>query len=294
MLEVDRIVKYYKKTKGVEGLSFKLKPKKALGIIGNNGSGKTTTFRVLLGLLKADSGTITFNSKPLSMHPISLFGYLPEERSLYKELTVYDQVMLLGRLKKMSDDLISKRLNDFLIVLKISDYKYTKISKLSKGNQQKVQILCAIIHDPSILILDEPLSGLDIINVQLLKNLIINQKNKGKYILLSSHQFDHIQEFCDDIIILKAGSVQFSGSVDDLIRMSKYHYLTLDKDIATKYLTSQHIVDTKRIGKLIRLKIEGKHNRDAIFKEVIENEDVHNISISDASIEEVVRERQLI
>lgn len=114
MFEIDNIVKYYKKTKGVENLSFNLKSGKALGIIGINGSGKTTTFRVLLGLLKADSGTILFKSKPLSQHPISLFGYLPEERSLYKDLRVFDQVIFLGRLKKMSDELIIERLDKYL------------------------------------------------------------------------------------------------------------------------------------------------------------------------------------
>lgn len=294
MLEVNNITKYYKKNKGVENLSFKLKSGKALGIIGINGSGKTTTFRVLLGLLKMDSGKITFKSKPLSQQPISLFGYLPEERSLYKELTVYDQVIFLGRLKKLSDDVIVERLEKYLILLNIANYKYTKINKLSKGNQQKVQILCALIHNPSVLILDEPLSGLDVINVKLLKKLIEDLKNQGKYILLSSHQFEHIEQFCDELIILKSGNVQYAGTISNLISMSKYHYLVVDKYIGEKYLSNKCIIDSKIKGKLMVFTIEDIIDRDNLFHEIIKNEKVSNISIKQASIETVVKELQLI
>lgn len=294
MLEANNITKYYKKTKGVENLSFKLKSGKALGIIGINGSGKSTTFRVLLGLLKADSGEVTFKHKPLSKHPISLFGYLPEDRSLYKELTVFDQAMFLGRLKKLKDELVINRLDKYLTLLNIAEYKYTKINKLSKGNQQKVQILCALIHDPSILILDEPLSGLDIINVKLLKKLINDLKNQGKYILLSSHQFEHIEQFCDDLIVLKEGNVQYAGKVSDLISMSKHHYLIVDKHIGLKYLSNTYIVDSKIYGKLIHFTVNDIIKRDQLFKEIIEREEVSNISIQEASIETVVKELQLI
>ncbi len=294
MLEAKNIVKYYKKVKAVENLSFKLNSGKALGLIGINGSGKTTTFRVLLGLLKADSGNITFKSKPISDYPISLFGYLPEERSLYKELTVFDQIMFLGRLKQMDDQLIIQRMEDYLISLNIAEYKYTQINKLSKGNQQKVQILCSIIHDPSIIILDEPLSGLDIINVDLLTKLINDLKHAGKYILLSSHQFEHIEQFCDSLIILKKGKVVYSGNIEELISKSKYHYLLVDKDIGSKYLSNQSIVDYQIIGKLIRFKIDSLSSRNSLFHKILKNEEVKNLAIEEANIETIVKEQQLI
>lgn len=294
MLEANNIVKYYKKVKAVENLSFKLNSGKALGLIGINGSGKTTTFRVLLGLLKADSGSITFKSKPISNYPISLFGYLPEERSLYKELTVFDQIMFLGRLKQMDDQLIIQRMDDYLINLNIAEYKYTQINKLSKGNQQKVQILCSIVHDPSIIILDEPLSGLDIINVDLLTKLINDLKHAGKYILLSSHQFEHIEQFCDSLIILKKGEVVYSGNIEELISRSKYHYLLVDKDIGCKYLLNPYIVDYQIIGKLIRFKIESLSSRNSLFHKILKNEEVKNLAIEEASIETIVKEQQLI
>ena len=294
MLNIEGITKYYKKTKGVENLSFKLDSGKALGIIGINGSGKTTTFRVLLGLLKPDRGRMIFNNKEISKHPATLLGYLPEERSLYRDLTLIEHVLFLGKLKKVSEEDIIKRLDKLLVELQISKYKYTKISKLSKGNQQKIQIICAIIHNPEIIILDEPLSGLDIINVELLKRLINKLKCDGKYVLLSSHQFEHIEEFCDDLIILKNGNVQYYGSVADLINMSKHHYLIVDKDIGIKYLDNDIIVDSKVSGNEIMLQFENKEFLNNIFSQILEKEDYKNISIKQATIEMVVKENSLI
>ena len=294
MLVVNEITKYYKKTKGVENLSFKLKSGKALGIIGINGSGKTTTFRVLLGLLKADNGSMTFKGEELKKHPINLLGYLPEERSLYKDLTVFDHIMFLGRLKKIEESVIIERLETYLKTLKISKYKYAKINQLSKGNQQKIQIICALIGDPQVVILDEPLSGLDIINVQLLKRLINDLKARGKYILLSSHQFEHIEEFCDELIILKAGNVQYYGSVKNLISLSKYYYLTVDLKVGLKYIEEEAVVESKISGKLIQLIINDKNSLEHIFNKIIKEEQVDNIAISQASIESVIREHKLI
>ncbi len=294
MLIVSEITKYYKKTKGIENLSFSLTSGKALGIIGINGSGKTTTFRVLLGLLKADHGTMTFKEKDLKDQPINLLGYLPEERSLYKDLTVYDHIMFLGKLKNIEESVIIERLETYLITLKISRYKYARIGQLSKGNQQKIQIICALIHEPQIIILDEPLSGLDIINVELLKKLINDLKAKGKYILLSSHQFEHIEEFCDELIILKDGNVKYYGSIEHLISLSKYYYLTVDKVIGLKYVDNEAIVDSKISGKLIQLIVNNKESLDIIFNQIIKKEQVLNISIQQASIESVVKEHTLI
>lgn len=294
MLEVSNLKKYYKDIKGIEGLSFNLEAGKGLGIIGINGSGKTTTFRILLGLLNKDYGIITFKKKDIRDYPINLLGYLPEERSLYKDLTVFQQVMFLGRLKNLDDTTIDKRLNELLLELNIPKYKYSKINKLSKGNQQKVQLICTLIHDPQIIILDEPLSGLDIINVSLLKKIIEKLKNKGKYILLSSHQFEHIEEFCDDLIILKNGDVKYSGSINNLIVLSKYKYLTVDVEIGKDLVKHQEIVDFKVINKTMRLKFKKENLTEAILKEIINKYKPSNICMADASIEDIVKEENLI
>ena len=293
MLEVNKITKYYKRVKGIENLSFTLSKGEALGIIGINGSGKTTTFRILLRLLKADSGTILFNKKNLKDSAINLFGYLPEERSLFKDLSVFNQVMFLGRLKKMKDEEIEENLNYYLNKLEIAKYKYTNIYKLSKGNQQKVQIICALIHDPKVVILDEPLSGLDIINVELLKRLIKDLKRKGKYVLLSSHQFKHIEEFCENVIILKSGNVMYSGSIESLVDQSDFRYLLVDKEVGLKYIDKEYIKQSKSINKLIEFKIE-KADAKKLFEEIVLKESYDSISLKKANVEAVVREKSLI
>lgn len=294
MLKIESIVKYYKNVKGVENLSLNLSAGSTIGIIGINGSGKTTLFRVLLGLLNADSGTVTFKNKPLSAYPNKLLGYLPEERSLYKDLKVIDQVMLLGRLKNMSDTEIEERLDYYLNFLKISKYKFNQISKLSKGNQQKVQIICALIHDPQVIILDEPLSGLDVVNVSLLKELIYKLKKENKYILMSSHQFEHIEEFCDGLIILKSGDVMFEGSVEDLINLSTSMYITLSKEVGKLYELDERIISLKTDNRNITFELSNKDDATALFKEIIDKENIENISISRPSIETIVKEYELV
>lgn len=289
MLKVENLTKYYKDVKGVENLSLTLEKGKTTGIIGINGSGKTTMFRVLLGLLNEDSGIITFNHKNIREYPNSLFGYLPEERSLYKDLKVIDQVLLLGRLKNMNDRLIEERLDTYLDFLKISKYKFSIIGKLSKGNQQKIQIICALIHDPKVIILDEPLSGLDVINVSLLKNLIHKLKAEEKYILMSSHQFAHIEEFCDDLIILKRGDTMFSGSVKELISMSEAVFIKVEKEIGIQYVSHDSIIGVREDVRFLELKVKNRKEANDLFKEIMNKDKPINISLNEASIEDIVR-----
>lgn len=294
MLQVENLTKYYKQTKGIENLNFQLTEKRALGIIGINGSGKTTTFRLLLGLLKADSGSIKFNNKNISEYENSLFGYLPEERSLYKDLLVIDQVLFLGRLKNVSDEAIIERLEKYLALLQIPKYKYTRINQLSKGNQQKIQLICAIIHNPKIIILDEPLSGLDIINVDLLKKLIYQLKKEGKYILLSSHQFEHIEEFCDEIIILKAGDTMYQGTIKDLKAMSNKAYIKVERNIGKQYVDNPNIENIKTNNNQVIFEISCFDKAKALLTQINNEHNVKNIAIEEASIEMIVKANNLV
>lgn len=294
MLVAKDISKYYKELMALKEFNMKLEKGKAIGIIGVNGSGKTTFFKVLLNLLEKDSGSIEFKNQDIRTYKNSLLGYLPEERSLYKDLTVFDQVMFLGRLKEMEDNNIEERLDYYLKYLNVKQYKFTHINKLSKGNQQKIQIICALIHDPKIVILDEPLSGLDIVNVNLLKKLIHKLKSEGKYILLSSHQFEHIEEFCEDLIILKKGYTTFSGSVDDLINMSSAYYINLSKEIGHKYLDKLEYTSLKVSERYYQFEIDNEESAKAYFKEIVLKEDNDSISLLKPSIAMVVREMDYI
>lgn len=294
MLIARDVSKYYKEVLALKDFNLELKKGKAIGIIGVNGSGKTTFFKVLLNLLEKDSGSIEFKKQDIKEFKNSLLGYLPEERSLYKDLTVFDQVMFLARLKGLEDKHIEDKLDYFLKYLNVKQYKFTQINKLSKGNQQKIQIICALIHDPKIVILDEPLSGLDIVNVNLLKKLIHKLKKEGKYILLSSHQFEHIEEFCEDLIILKKGYTTFSGSVDELINKSKSYHIKLSKEIGHKYLDKIEHISLKVTERYYQFEVEDEKTAKKEFKNLVINEDNDSISLLKPSIAMVVRELDYI
>lgn len=294
MLKAANITKYYRKNKGIENFNMEVSSGKAIGIIGINGSGKTTFFKVLTGLLNKDSGTITYNDKCISEYDNSLTGYLPEERSLYKDLTVIQHLLFLGRLKNMQDSDIIHKLDTYLKVLNIPQYKYATISRLSKGNQQKVQIICALIHDPKILVLDEPLSGLDIVNVNILKKLIDQLKRENKIILLASHQFEHIEHFCEELIILKNGDTMFNGTISELKSKSTLRYLRVPKDIGDKYMSTIQYQNIEINHAFYEFEISDENVAYNCLKEIVSKEAQSSISLSEPSIEQIVKEYKLV
>ena len=204
MLKVEHVTKYYGKNKAVDDLSFTVKEGEIFGLLGVNGAGKTTTFRMINGLLDLSSGSITMDGKPIDYTMTDCLGFLTEERSLLTKLTVKEQVLYYGILKGMKEETILKRLDEWLDYFQISDYKERKIKELSKGNQQKVQFITAIINEPKLLILDEPFSGLDPINVQMFMDVIRKLKKQKTSIIFSSHRMEHVEMFCEKLEIGRA------------------------------------------------------------------------------------------
>ena len=205
MLEVKNIVKYYGKHKAVDHLSFSVDAGEIFGLLGENGAGKTTTFRIIMGLLDATSGEVMLDGKPIDYSMTDHIGFVTEERSLLTKLTVKEQIIYYGILKGMDEDTIMIELEKWLKRFDIPDYMDRKIKELSKGNQQKIQFISAVIHHPKLLILDEPFSGLDPINVKMLKDAIYELQQEGCAIIFSSHQIEYIENFCQKLIILVKG-----------------------------------------------------------------------------------------
>ncbi len=216
MLKVEHVTKYYDDFKAVDDLSFEVKEGEIIGLLGVNGAGKTTTFRMIMGLLEMTEGKITFNGKPIDYSVTDKIGFLTEERSLLTKLTVKEQALFYGNLKGMNDDDILFKLDKLLEKFGISEYKERKIKELSKGNQQKVQFITSIINDPDLLILDEPFSGLDPFNVELFKAEIIEQSKRGCSIIFSSHRMDHVELFCEKIVVLLRGKTVLEGNIKDI------------------------------------------------------------------------------
>lgn len=214
-LVLKNVSKSFAGKKAVDNISFSLTKPGVYGLLGTNGAGKTTTIRMLLGIIKKDSGEITWKGKTVDRKSVK-FGYLPEERGVYPKTKIFDQLMYFAELKGMQKEEAISSINKWAKVLKVEEYLQMPAEKLSKGNQQKIQFMTAVIHNPELLVLDEPFSGLDPVNTELLKNIIINLVKEGKYIIMSAHQMSTIEEFCSDILILNKGKTVIKGNLKEI------------------------------------------------------------------------------
>ena len=214
-LILENVSKTFVSKKAVDGISFSLNRPQVFGLLGSNGAGKTTTIRMLLGIIKKDSGEITWNGKKVDRKSVN-FGYLPEERGVYPKVKIYDQLMYFAELKGMNKQEANNAIQNWAKKLKVEEYMEMPAEKLSKGNQQKIQFMTAIIHNPELVVLDEPFSGLDPVNTELLKNIIIDLVKRGKYVIMSAHQMATIEEFCTDILILNKGKTVLQGNLREI------------------------------------------------------------------------------
>lgn len=226
-LVIKNISKSFGDKKVVDNLSFELNKPGVFGLLGTNGAGKTTTIRMILGIIKKDSGDISWNGKSVTRENVN-FGYLPEERGLYPKSKIYDQLMYFANLKGMSKIDADKSIRYWLDKLKVSEYINYTAEKLSKGNQQKIQFITAVLHNPDLIVLDEPFSGLDPVNTEILSNIMKELVKDGKYIIMSSHQMSSVEEFCTDLVILDRGKSILKGNL---------------KEIKNSYKTSKVIVE---------------------------------------------------
>ena len=225
-LKLKNVSKMFVGKQAVDNISFEVDKPGVFGLLGTNGAGKTTTIRMLLGIIKKDTGEITWNGKKVERKSVN-FGYLPEERGVYPKTKIYDQLMYFAKLKGMSQKDADESIKKWAKILKVEEYLPMIAEKLSKGNQQKIQFMTAIIHNPELIVLDEPFSGLDPVNTEILKNIIINLVKEGKYIIMSSHQMSSIEEFCTDILILNKGKTVLKGNLKEIKEGYKANRLEL-------------------------------------------------------------------
>lgn len=258
-LILKNVSKTFTGKKVVDNISFSLEEPGVFGLLGTNGAGKTTTIRMLLGIIKKDSGEITWNSKKVDRKSVN-FGYLPEEKGVYPKVKIYDQLMYFAELKGMKRNEADKTINEWAKRLKVEEYMQQPAEKLSKGNQQKIQFMTAVIHNPELVVLDEPFSGLDPVNTELLKNIIIDLVKNGKYVIMSAHQMATIEEFCSDILILNKGKTVLQGN----LRKIKESYPANRVKIETNKNIDEYV-------KQLELEIENETNNDYTIKISDEN-----------------------
>ncbi|MGM0213286.1 ABC transporter ATP-binding protein [Enterococcus sp. AZ109] len=216
MLAVKNLTKTFGTFKALDDLSFTIEDGKILGLIGQNGAGKTTTFRLILDFLTNDTGTVLWNGHAIKEKDYDIIGYLPEERGLYPKVTIEEQLLFFASLRGKSRKEIAPKIDEWMEKFQVKGKKTDKVKSLSKGNQQKVQLIATLIHEPKLVILDEPFSGLDPVNAELLKNGIIELKEKGSCVIFSSHNMDNVEKICDHLIMLRDGKTVLNGRVSDI------------------------------------------------------------------------------
>ena len=292
MLVLKNVNKIFHDTHAVMDLNISLKKGEIYGLLGANGAGKTTTFRMILGLYEQTSGEISWDNHPLNESINDLIGYLPEERALLQKLTVKTQVSYLAMLKGMSEDQIEKELDYWLEKFEISHYKNKKIKELSKGNQQKIQFICAIIHNPELIILDAPFTGLDPINLEMMKEEIINFKNQGKTIIFSSHRMEHIETLCDRVTILRKGKTVLQGHLKEIKQRYNARKILIQGQLDYDFLKSiPHVIEVTRQSDEWCVQIDDKQYTSTIFDALKPNHQIEKFMICEPSLHEIFIEK---
>lgn len=286
LLELKNINKSFGEKEVLKGVSFACESGKAFGLLGRNGAGKTTAIRILMGVFPANGGEILLDGNPIDYNKIGL-GYLPEERGLYPKKTVIDQLAYFAELKGMKHNDAVKSVDFLLERLDVCEYRNKKLNTLSKGNQQKIQLITALAHNPEIIILDEPFSGLDPVNAMLLKEVVKEQIAQDKIVLFSSHQMSYIEEFCDTVAILNAGKVVLSGDLYEIKR---------------NYVRNRLVVRTEKSGQIIAdfkndcivqedgsllLRLASPDDKQKIMETLVKNYDIDEVKVFEPSLNDI-------
>lgn len=268
-LQLKNVTKKFDNEIAVNDLTLEIPDRELFGFLGGNGAGKTTTFRMILGLLDQTTGEITWNGRRIDYSQSHLIGYLPEERGLYPKLKVKEQLVYLGKLRGMTKQQALTELEAWLDRFQISHYKEKKVEELSKGNQQKIQFISSVMHQPKLLILDEPFSGLDPINVEMLKEAVISIKDAGTSIVFSSHQMDHVEELCHNLCILRKGNAVVQGNLQEIKRSYGRKNLLIHADESLAFLEEMDgVTHYKEIIGGCALQIQNEAVSQTIFEQL--------------------------
>lgn len=288
MLEVKNAKMMYGNLIAVNHLTFTIKPGEIFGLLGTNGAGKTTTFRMIMGLLEPTEGEVLYNGGKIGYHNVNEIGYMIEERSLLTKITVKELMLYFGQLKDMEPKLILERLDYWLERFDIVDYKNKKIKELSKGNQQKIQFISAIINNPKLLVLDEPFSGLDPINTEIFVEVVRDFQKRGSMVVFSSHQLDHVESFCEEIIVLEKGEAIISGRIDQVKKDFKKQNINIIGDVDVEKLTAiKGVFKVVQNANGIVVKIEDESVSQAVFDYVKTCENIKKYDIEEPSLSEI-------
>lgn len=292
VLKLEHVTKQFGQFTAVQNLSLEIPDNEIFGFLGANGAGKTTTFRMILGLLNPSNGSIDWDGHPIDYRTSDLVGYLPEERGLYPKLKVREQVVYLARLRGLQKAEAITALQSWLDRFRISEYENKRVEELSKGNQQKIQFIAAVIHKPKLLILDEPFSGLDPVNVEALKEAVLSLKESGTTIVFSSHRMEHVEEMCEHLCILLKGQTIVRGSLKEIKSSFGKKNLVIHADFSLGVLKNYPgVVHSKLTAEGICLQIEGEKTAEKILNAIVGKGFIRKFAIEEPSLNDIFIEK---
>ncbi|MFE6139963.1 ABC transporter ATP-binding protein [Bacillus sp. NPDC057893] len=289
-LEIRNLNKSFGEYQAVKNLNISLRGGEILGLLGRNGAGKTTTIRMILGLLNKDSGEILWDGKRFSRKEVSI-GYLPEERGLYPKMNIVDQLVYFGQLEGMTATAAKQSALKWIEKLEMKEYIKKKTEELSKGNQQKIQLIAAILHNPDLIILDEPFSGLDPVNAEMLKKVVLELIEQKKTMIFSSHRMDSVETFCNQVYIMKDGQVVISGLLSDIKKSYGFKYLRVQSDGNVASLLKKMGVEFQRDGEEYKMKVVDNQKALQLIQYIEKVEGIRSVSISEPTLHQIFIEK---
>ncbi|MFP7169757.1 ABC transporter ATP-binding protein [Terribacillus sp. 7520-G] len=292
VLELKDVTKRFGKHTAVDQLTLSIPEGEIFGFLGANGAGKTTTFRMILNLLENTEGEIFWRGSKITYDQSNEIGYLPEERGLYPKLTVKDQLVYLAKLRGMAKADSVKALKSWLERFNITEYENKKVEELSKGNQQKIQFISAVLHNPRLLILDEPFSGLDPVNVEMLKQAVIELKQAGTSIIFSSHRMEHVEELCRYLCIMKRGRPVVEGDLVEIKRSFRKKNITIAADYDVTFLKdTAGVVKYQETQQGCKLQIASSEDAKTVWKLLTEKGFVTKFEVGEPTLNDIFIEK---
>ncbi len=287
VVELSGVTKAYENKVAVNNLNLAIEAGQMFGLLGPNGAGKTSSIRMMMGITMPDSGRVSLFEKPFERKSLERVGYLPEERGLYKKMKVLDQLIFFGQLHGLEADEARRRATDWTRRMEIADVLDKKTEELSKGMQQKIQFIATLLHDPGLIIMDEPFSGLDPVNAVLVERTLLELKDEGKAILFSTHRMDQVEKLCDSICLINGGRAVLAGKVREIKSRYERDHVIVEFEGSAEFLRSQEIAEAKNFAGHAEIRLKPHGDAQKLLKEASAVATVYRFELVEPSLEEI-------
>ena len=287
VVELAGVTKAYEKKVAVNNLSLSIEAGQMFGLLGPNGAGKTSSIRMMMGITIPDSGRVSLFEKPFERQSLDHVGYLPEERGLYRKMKVLDQLIFFGRLHGVAADDARKRGTEWARRMEIADALEKKTEELSKGMQQKIQVIATLLHDPGLIVMDEPFSGLDPVNAVLVERTLLELKDQGKAILFSTHRMEQVEKLCDAICLINNGQAVLSGKVREVKSRYKRDHVIVEFEGSPDFLKSEEIAEAKNFSGHAEIRLKPQGDAQKLLREASAVATIYRFELVEPSLEEI-------